>query len=97
MPGQPGLALRMLVTPEARSAEDTETVGHRNLGQGDHVVTPEARSAEDTETALPLCGPPGPRALHQRLDPRRILKQVFGGFGCGEQLCYTRGSIRGGY
>ena len=64
----------MAVTPEARSAEDTETI--RLV---DHLyqlvdVTPEARSAEDTETYNVFHRLSPFLWLHQRLDPRRILK-----------------------
>ena len=39
-------------------------------------VTPEARSAEDTETSLEERRYEGDVELHQRLDPRRILKRI---------------------
>ena len=41
---------------------------------GDSQVTPEARSAEDTETRSRPSASPPEMPLHQRLDPRRILK-----------------------
>ena len=60
-------------------------------------VTPEARSAEDTETLVAYTEEQSDELLHQRLDPRRILKLRL---ECYNLLChesYTRGSIRGGY
>ena len=67
----------LTVTPEARSAEDTET---RLGGPGPiqrREVTPEARSAEDTETSRRGCPRRPARRLPQRHDPRRILKLLL--------------------
>ena len=63
------------VTPEARSAEDTETALTIRIVAVAAQVTPEARSAEDTETWLRHLYESQTRELHQRLDPRRILKR----------------------
>ena len=60
-------------------------------------VTPEARSAEDTETSLEERRYEGDVELHQRLDPRRILKRIDVDLDARLVVRYTRGSIRGGY
>ena len=60
-------------------------------------VTPEPRSAEDTETQANAAPRSGSEALHQRLDPRRILKLAGALPAALGPLGYTRGSIRGGY
>ena len=85
------------VTPEARSAEDTETSMSRSPSARVSSVTPEARSAEDTETDPGPISQPGPHRLHQRLDPRRILKLAPQVQRLAARRRYTRGSIRGGY